>query len=141
MSEELQPKNESGNKEGEPSESPIPEEILNAIPEKDRPGFIRTITQFSGVFPQQNPLLRKITTEHISQIIQNANNEDIRDREERGKERNYNYKLFVTAIIAILLISGLFIWAKETEFLKYIIGAIIGFAGGFGVGKYYNKQG
>jgi hypothetical protein len=99
-----------------------------------------SITQISGVFPRKNPLLDRITPEHITTIIQNANEEDKRDREERKNERRHNYLILVTAIIAVLLVSGLFIYAQQLEFLKYIIGAIFGFAGGFGVGKTFKSK-
>jgi len=98
------------------------------------------ISEISGVFPQQNPLLKKITTEHISQLLKISDASDLRDRQERSNERNHNFKVLVTVLVSIFLVCGLFIWAKQEEFLKYIIGAIIGFGGGFGVGKYYKRD-
>jgi hypothetical protein len=128
---------EENNKDGEPV---IPEELLNELPPKDRKEFIQSVTRISGIFPQQNPLAKKITSEHISELLKISDASDQRDHQERSNERNYNFKVLVTVLIAIFLICVLFIWAKQEEFLKYIIGAIIGFGGGFGVGKYYNKQ-
>jgi hypothetical protein len=118
----------------------IPEELLNEIPPKDRKDFIQSITRISGIFPQQNPLLKKITPEHISELLKISDASDQRDRQERSNERNHNFKVLVTVLVAIFLVCGLFIWAKQEEFLKYIIGAIVGFSGGFGVGKYYRKE-
>lgn len=129
-------KRENGSEGRNDPESIIPDEILNAIPKEDRGEFMRSITQISGVFPQQHPLLKKITSDHITSIINNSNEEDRRDREERKSERSHNYKLFVTSIIGVILVCLLFILTEQLDFLKYVIGAILGFAGGFGVGKF-----
>lgn len=130
---------ENGNENNKDNEPVIPEELLSELPPKDRKEFIQSFTRISGIFPQQNPLLKKITTEHISELLKISDATDQRDRKERSNERNHNFKVLVTALLAIFLVCGLFIWAKQEEFLKYIIGAIIGFGGGFGVGKYYKE--
>ena len=128
---------EENNKDSEPV---IPEQLLNELPLKDRKEFIQSFTRISGIFPQQNPLVKKITSEHISELLKISDASDQRYHQERSNERNHNFKVLVTVLIAIFLICGLFIWAKQEEFLKYIIGAIIGFGGGFGVGKYYKNE-
>jgi hypothetical protein len=130
----------NGNENNRDHDPVIPEEFLNELPPKDRKDFIQSITRISGIFPPQNPLAKKITSEHISEILKISDASDQRDRQERSNERNYNFKILVTVLVAIFLVCGLFIWAKQEEFLKYIIGAIIGFGGGFGVGKYYKKE-
>ena len=124
-------------KDGEPV---IPEELLNEIPPNQRKEFIQSFTRISGVFQQPNPLLKKITSDHITDLIKNHHEADQRDREERQGERNYNFKILITVLLTILILCGGFIYAKQEEFLKYIIGAIIGFGGGFGVGKHYKKE-
>jgi hypothetical protein len=130
----------NGHENNKDHESVIPEEFLNELPPKDRKDFIQSFTRISGIFPPQNPLAKKITGEHISELLKFSDASDQRDRQERSNERNHNFKILVTVLVAIFLICGLFIWAKQEEFLKYIIGAIIGFSGGFGVGKYYKKE-
>jgi hypothetical protein len=142
----LDNQNENGNTNGHENENNkdnepvIPEELLNELPPKDRKEFIQSFTRISGIFPQQNPLIKKITSEHICDLLKISDASDLRDHQERSNERNHNFKVLVTVLIAVFLICGLFIWAKQEEFLKYIIGAIIGFAGGFGVGKYYKNE-
>ena len=140
MSEKIETPDSQKNNDKE-EDVHIPEELLNSIPEKDRKELISSITQIStGVFPQRNPILQKITSERITSIIAYSNEEDKRDREERNGERNYNYKIFVTTVISVILISALFLYTKELDFLKYIIGAILGFAGGFGVGRSFKSK-
>jgi hypothetical protein len=131
---------ENANENNKDHEPVIPEEFLNELPPKDRKEFIQSFTRISGIFPPQNPLAKKITSDHISELLKISDASDQRDRQERSNERNHNFKVLVTVLVAIFLVCGLFIWAKQEEFLKYIIGAIIGFGGGFGVGKYYKKE-
>lgn len=98
------------------------------------------ISYLLGVFSPQNPLVKKITPDHISTLLQNADACDKRDRDERRNERNYNFKIMVTVLFTSVLVCGLFIWTAQTDLLKFFIGAIFGFGGGFGVGKFYKKQ-
>lgn len=64
----------------------LPEEILEAIPEEDRSRFVgiikqsmfQSITRHSG-----NPIGQKVTSEHITQLIENSDEQDKRDRNER----------------------------------------------------------
>lgn len=122
------------------NDSIVPDEILARIPQKERKEFIQTITKVAGVFSPQNPLIKKITPDHISKLLQNADDCDKRDREERTDERNYNYKIMATVLFTAVLVCALFIWTAQIDLLKFFIGAIFGFGGGFGVGKYYKKQ-
>lgn len=122
------------------NDSVIPDEVLERIPQRERKEFIQTITKVAGIFSPQNPLIKKITPDHISTLLQNADDCDKRDRDERQNERNYNFKIMVTVLFTAVLVCALFIWTAQIDLLKFFIGAIFGFGGGFGVGKYYKKQ-
>lgn len=122
------------------NDSIIPDEVLERIPQKERKEFIQTITKVAGVFSPQNPLIKKITPDHISTLIKNSDDYDKRDREERQDERNYNFKIMATVLFTSVLVCSLFIWTAQIDLLKFFIGAIFGFGGGFGVGKFYKKQ-
>ena len=84
---------ENGNEKD--NDTVIPEEFLNELPPKDRKELIQSITRISGIFPPQNPLAKKITSEHISDLIKHADENDKRDRTERQSERNYNFKFWL----------------------------------------------
>jgi hypothetical protein len=73
----------------EPSNVFIPDEVLEAIPLEERGRVIRIMKQsmFSGVMRSGNPISEKITTEHITKLIDKSDNQDIRDREERKGQR------------------------------------------------------
>ena len=84
----------------ESSETVIPEEIFEAIPEEDR-GRVASIikqTMISGVMRKSNPIAEKITGDHITQIISKSDEQDKRDREERNSERKYNIGLVVLGL-------------------------------------------
>jgi len=135
MINNLQNANHSNNTQENDLSGIIPDDILENIPGEDK-GKIAAIikhTMISGVMRSKNPLSDKITPEHISEIIKNSNEQDIRDREERKSERNYNLLLL---IIALLFIAFLIIFLKKNEqlLIKIIIG-IVSFIGGYGFGK------
>lgn len=135
--EEPTPGTKDFSKDGQ-AHNAIPDEIYKNLPPEVR--RIITSTSFSGIMPMQNPLLGKITSEHITTVLSHSDEEDKRDRTERREERGHNYKVMVTALIFILIVGILLVYAQQIDILKYMVGAILGFAGGFGIGKYYRKE-
>lgn len=113
----------------------IPDEVLEAIPAEDRGKVVSIIKQsmISGVSRRSNPLAEKITSDHITTLITNSDTSDLRDREERKSERNYNLLLI---IIGLVFIGFLIVFLqKNLNLLITIITAILSFIGGFGFGK------
>jgi len=122
-------------KDNHPIDGIIPEELLNAIPEEDRGKIISIMqkTMFSSIVRSSNPLSEKITSDHITSIISNADIQDKRDRDERKGQRNY---YLIILIIALVFLGFIIVFLKEEKELLYkIIIAIISFIGGFGIGK------
>ena len=137
----------SENKEVEPTEKVvetesveniseiIPEEILEGVPEEDRSRIKSIISQtmISGVMRRNNPISHKVTSAHITKLIDNSDAQDIRDREERKSDKNYQLILLV---IGLAFLAFLIVFLKDDKELLYkIIIAIISFVGGFGIGK------
>ena len=121
----------------------LPPEIENAInqlPESERKAF-RQISSFSmsSVFgmPKNNPLLNKMTPEHISTLLENSDRED-----ERGYKayKFSNYIRLVFVVIGIGVFIFLVVFLKENvsllnQLLTYTLPFLIGLAGGFGLGR------
>ena len=133
--EKINSEDESSNSEGI-----IPDEILDAIPEEER-GRVSSIikqTMISGVMRRSNPIADKITTEHITQLILKSDEHDIRDRQERKGERNYN---LILILIGLVFIGFLIVFLQNNEdlLIKIVIG-IISFIGGFGFGQSRKKE-
>ena len=87
----------------------------------------------SGVMRGNNPIAEKITSDHISDLIKKSDDHDIRDREERKGERNYNLLLIIIGLVFIGFLI-VFLQSNEDLLIKIVIG-IISFIGGFGFGK------
>ena len=113
----------------------IPDEILETLPVEDRN---RLSMFFSSVMKRSNPISEKITSEHISKLIENSNFQDERDRKERKSDKNYQ---IIFLLIGLIFIGFLIVFLKDDKELLYkIIIAIISFIGGFGIGKTKIKQ-
>ena len=113
----------------------IPDEVLEAIPEEERGKFKSIVrqTMISGVMKRNNPISEKITSEHITELIKNSDNQDLRDRDERKTDKNYQ---IIFLLIGLAFLVFLIIFLQNNEDLLYkIILAIISFLGGFGIGK------
>jgi hypothetical protein len=122
---------------------PTPPEVLKDIPadQQDKiKGFIRqqSFSMFSGQFP--NPLFQKFTSEHVTSLLHNSDEADKRDREERKSVRRYDLLILVLALLFVGFLVVFLVNANQFELLKYLASAILGFAGGFGVGKYQKKD-
>jgi len=118
----------------------IPDDILESIPVEDRGKVISIIKQsmFSGIMRRGNPISEKITEEHITKLIDKSDNQDVRDREERRSQRNYNLILLFSGLI---FLGFLIVFLKDDKELLYkIIIAIISFVGGFGIGRTMTKR-
>lgn len=133
---EVVPTNTDNEERKDKAEDPIiPEEILEGLPEEDRgriQGIIRQ-TMVSAVMGNKNPIAEKITSEHITKIIENSDNQDKRDRDERRSEKNYE---IIFLLIGLVFLGFLIVFLKDDKELLYkIIIAILSFIGGFGIGK------
>ena len=118
----------------------IPDDILDGIPIEDRSRIKGKMTQmmFSTEMKRSNPLSEKITSEHISKLIENSNTQDERDRKERKSDKNYQ---IIFLLIGLIFIGFLIVFLKDDKELLYkVIIAIISFVGGFGIGKTTVKQ-
>ncbi len=121
-------------------ESLIPDEILEAIPVEERGKVISIIKQsmVSSITRRSNPIAEKITTEHITQLINKSDETDKRDRKERQGQRNHDLLL---VIIGLIFIGFLIVFLQQDkDLLLKIVIAIISFVGGFGIGKSAKKK-
>ena len=131
--EKVDNKKETSDSEG--TSNIIPDDLLEAIPIEDRGRFKNVITKmmFSGVMKRGNPISEKITSEHISRLIENSNIQDERDRKERKSDKNYK---IIFLLIGLFFLAFLIFFLKDDKELLYkIIIAVFSFIGGFGLGK------
>ena len=113
----------------------IPDDILEAFPVEERGKLVSIIKQsmFSGIIKRSNPITERITEEHITKLISNSDQQDIRDRKERNHERYFTLGII---ILSLVFIGFLVVFLKDKEnLLITVITAILSFIGGFGIGK------
>ena len=70
----------------------IPSDLLDRLPQGVRRQILASYTRVSG--PTQSPLLEKITSEHLSLIIKNSENERVRSHD-ASKRRSLLQALYV----------------------------------------------
>lgn len=91
---------------------------------------------FASFTRETNPIYEKVSSKHITSIINNSEEQDKRDRKERGNIRWMNFGMFIL-LLAFLVFIIIFLIDNE-NILNLIITAALAFAGGFGVGKFYS---
>ncbi|MBV1865600.1 MAG: DUF1129 domain-containing protein [Rhodobacteraceae bacterium] len=119
-------------------DGPIPQEVLNKIPEgAGREMIERSISMFASG-PMMNPLAKKITAEHITKIIDNSAQDTNNEHAFRNSGRNYHL-LYV--LIAVAVFFGVtYLFAKENtplyiSILSHFGAVVAGFGAGWGFSK------
>ena len=82
-----------------------------------------------------NPLLRTLTSEHILKILDNRDRSDERAHTSEASERRYRFLYFVIGLIAAIGLLVFFSATNDREMLTTVLVALLGFAGGFGLGR------
>lgn len=121
--EDKQPQNEDGIEV-------IPPEILEQLP----PHMRETISSI-GIFssPMQNPLARKITSEHIDKIIDNDDKDASRRFTQKTMSRFFSLAYVLIALGAFFLLSHLF-GERNPDLFEKILVFFGTFFAGFGAG-------
>jgi hypothetical protein len=137
----------------EPPSDPSPGEPKNLSPTKSdatveaaptRPQdpvpsqTLRRMEQFSAMMqfsPGRDPLVEKMTTEHVTAVIANKDKDGERHHQEELAKIASHRWYFGGAIVSVLALCWLFLWYGKTEHLDAVLAAIVGLAGGFGLGR------
>ncbi len=122
--------------DGPETELPIPREFLENIPPEQRSRITRlfsSINQF--VAPVFNPVLQRITAEHITQLINNAEAQSQRQSESEKSGRRYQFAYFAITLVALLSLLVFFTLQERFDVLTAVITGIAGLGAGFGLGR------
>lgn len=88
-----------------------------------------------SVMPGRDPLIEKMTPEHVTAVIANKDKDGEREHtQEMAKIASHRW-YFVGGAIAIFALCWLFLNYKQTEHLDAVLGVLAGLAGGYGLGK------
>lgn len=80
-----------------------------------------------------SPIPGKLNEQHIDKIIQNKENNDVRNSIERLHRRKFQL-VYILIAVALFVFLTLFLVGKDTELYKDIIKLFIAFVGGMGAG-------
>lgn len=121
------------NEKAEVSETPpipIPPEIYKQLPSE-----ARLVIQSAFQFRAQggNPLLEKLTEKNVDDVVAEIGKENERRFKYLTSHRSFQMGVFaVTVAVFVFLVIFL---KDEPSTLAAILAALLGFAGGFGIGK------
>ena len=132
---------EGGRIEVDESDLPAPSEMLDKIPAEHRSTFVRSISSFAQfVAPAINPVFEKFTSAHISTIIENAENERVRENQADKSRRQYQFAYFLIGLLAIIGLVVFFTLTDNRDLIAAIITGAMGFLGGLAAGRYTRRN-
>lgn len=82
-----------------------------------------------------NPILRILTSEHILKMLDNRDRSDERAHTSEASERRYRFLYFLIGLVAAIALLVFFSVTNEREMLTNVLIALLGFVGGFGLGR------
>lgn len=86
-----------------------------------------------------NPMLEKITPEHITQVLKISDKQEDNSHSEYKTDKRYTFLYFIVgAAIFVFLIY--FLIDRDKDLLLKLISYLVAFAGGFGVGRIPRKK-
>ncbi len=122
-------------------ETGLSPEILERMPPESRGRVVRSfshITQFPG--PVVNPVLQRITSEHLTQMLGNAEAQSSRDAEAEKSNRRYQFSYFIVTIVGLLSLLVFFTLREQFDLLTAIITGVAGLGAGFGLGRMTGRR-
>jgi len=123
--------------------------IPNEIKQKLKPEQLKSYREVSSLLQIQagiteHPFLKKLTSEHITNLIDNDEKANIRGCDERKDIRKSNLMIFGSILVFVIFICVFFTLTNNKDTLYEILKIMGAFAGGFGAGfgvsTYYKKQ-
>jgi len=118
--------------EGGTEDPPIPQEVLDSMPEPVRSRVQETFA-FLSAGPMQNPVTRKITSHHITQLIENDAKQGERAFEDKRASRCYTLVYVCIAVACFFGVAWMFARSDPALF-QQILAFFATFVGGFGAG-------
>lgn len=119
---------------------PIPPEILAQVPEEHRKTIVQAISTSAQISaPIVNPVFHKVTSEHITQIIENTEKDNARSFDTEKSQRWYQFIYFLVGVVTIAGLASLFTFTDNDELILPTITAVAGLAGGIGIGLFIRR--
>ena len=124
--------------ESERQEAPA-QETPEASPPAPPQQVIEQFEQVIGAIgPARNPVLEKLTEDHITTLIENGSKNDGRILEDSKAERRYRMAYILIGLLSFGLLTA-YILPLDKELYKQVIQLLVAFGGGFGAGYGYRR--
>ena len=137
---QLAPANQPTSEEAEEG-LPIPPEVLDNMPPEMRSEVTRAVSSITQVAaPIFNPVLQRVTSDHLTQIINNVDTQSDREAEAEKSNRRYQFAYFFVTIVVILGLLVFFAIREQYNVLIPVVTGITGLGSGFGIGKLTNRR-
>lgn len=128
--------------DGDGSESivPIPDEVLEHVPPEHRKAFVSAVSSVTQLAaPVVNPILQKVTSEHVSQVIDLAEGDSVREYDAGKSRRRYQFAYFLLGAGVTVGLIIFFTVSDNRDLIPPIVTAIAGFLGGLATGQYFRR--
>lgn len=112
-------------------------DMLEGLPIPEKKIVSREMIRMMGVMKQENPIVKKITSEHIDKFLDGSKLELEESYKEKHERKIFQFMIFTVALVFI----GVLAWMlkdKEDllEKILYTLGGLVaGAFGGYGYGK------
>lgn len=114
------------------------EAMLKRVPVEERGRFrsmVSTMLQVSG--PAPHPMFDKLTSEHLTKIIDGSEKDSERIAVDRRESRSQTKFMAVAGMVTFLAASGIFLFAQQADLLTELVRFGVVLAGGIGIGVGY----
>lgn len=131
---------QTSGEQGLESGMPIPEDLLADVPQEHRQAITRafsSITQVAG--PVFNPIFQKVTSDHVSRIIDSMESDSVREHDAGKSKRRYQLTYSVLGLGAIVGLIVFFTLSDNPDLMIPVITAVSGFLGGLATGRYFRS--
>ena len=119
---------------GEEAEIPVLQEVLEKLPAEARRVIARSFSASTMVAgPMPNPILEKLTEEHISDLIETVDKDGDRALEDRKHSRKWLAIILVLVMFPIVGLLGYFAFLEQFDLALEIL-KLAGMAGGLFLG-------
>ena len=127
--------------------APIGPQPLDEALSEQRSHLGRSVGSFTQLIaPVANPLVEKLTSDHLTKIIDNeenegvrADNKRIRVYEERASRRRLQFIYFLVGLFVAVGMIVLFTFTDNRDMIIPIVTAVAAFLGGFAAGQRFRN--
>jgi hypothetical protein len=113
----------------------VPPELMKQIPPEAQQQIRQMIAMFGQVSGPVHPLAKKLTEGHITKIIDNIEKDEDRRFQEGRDVRKMGLTIFFAILIVLASLMVFFTVMNRTDILIPLVSALVGFGGGYGIGR------